>query len=42
MTVQRARDNNEQAVGEKILIRDGTVVAVAESETGRPGSLLVL
>jgi hypothetical protein len=37
-----ARDNGEQDTGEKILIRDGAVVVVAGSETGRPGSLLVL
>jgi hypothetical protein len=37
-----AQDNGEQAVGEKILIKDGDVVVVAGSETGQPGSLLIL
>jgi hypothetical protein len=37
-----ARDNDKQAAGEKILIRDEAVVVVTGSETGRPGSLLVL
>jgi hypothetical protein len=37
-----ARDNGEQAASEKILIRDGVVVVVTGSETGRPGSLLNL
>jgi hypothetical protein len=37
-----AQDNGEQAIGEKILIKDGVVVVVAGSETGQPGSLLVL
>jgi hypothetical protein len=37
-----ARDNDEQAANDKILIRDGAEMVVAGSETGRPRSVLVL
>jgi hypothetical protein len=37
-----ARDNGEQAIDEKILIRYRAMVVAPGSETGRPGFLLVL